>query len=203
MRRIFVAGIGTDVGKTVVSAILAEALNADYFKPVQCGELDNTDSMKVRAWISNDKTVVHKEAHLLAGFKSPHAAARDEGVDIRIKEIHLPDTDNTLIIEGAGGLMVPLNDSEMVVDLISHFEAETVLVSQNYLGNINHTLLSVELLKSRGLDITGIYFNGGSVPATEEIILSYSGLKCLGRIEEEPAITREVISGYAEQFDTI
>ena len=203
MRRIFVTGIGTEVGKTVVSAVLVEALKADYFKPIQCGDLDNSDSINVRMLVGNMQSVIHEEYHRLKGFKSPHAAAKDEGLAITVKDIELPNTDNTLIIEGAGGLMVPLNDREMVVDLIAHFNAETVLVSQNYLGSINHTLLSVALLRSRGLNITGIVFNGAEVPATEEVILAYSGLKLLGRINQEADINREVVSKYATKFMNI
>ncbi|MBL4754976.1 MAG: dethiobiotin synthase [Flavobacteriales bacterium] len=203
MRRIFVTGIGTEVGKTVVSAVLVEALRADYFKPIQCGDLDNSDSMKVRGLISNTQSVVHKEYHRLKGFKSPHAAAQEEALEIAVEAFELPDTNNTLIIEGAGGLMAPLNDHEMVVDLIAHFDAETVLVSKNYLGSINHTLLSVELLRARGLKITGIIFNGESVPATEEVVLAYSGLKLLGRINNETEINNKVISEYAKKFTKI
>ena len=203
MRRIFVTGIGTDVGKTVVSAVLVEALKADYFKPIQCGDLDNSDSMRVRSLIGNTRSVVHQEHHRLKGFKSPHAAAKEEDLKIAVEDIELPDTDNKIVIEGAGGLMVPLNDREMVIDLISHFNAETVLVSQNYLGSINHTLLSVELLRSRGLNITGIIFNGDEVPATEEVVLAYSGVPLLGRINREAQINRVMIEQYAEKFTKI
>jgi dethiobiotin synthetase len=147
--------------------------------------------------------MIHKEAYRLSGFMSPHAAAKEDGVELAVCDIHLPDTENTIIIEGAGGLMVPLNDREMVVDLIAHFDAETVLVSQNYLGSINHTLLSVELLQSRGLSITGLIFNGDAVPATEEVILEYTGLKCLGRIKQEENLNKEVISQYAAKFQGI
>ena len=203
MRRIFVAGIGTDIGKTVISAVLVEALKADYFKPIQCGELDDTDSMRVSSLVSNTQSIIHQEYYRLKGFMSPHAAANEEGVRISIEEIELPDTTNTLVIEGAGGLMVPLNDHEMVVDLISHFNAETVLVSQNYLGSINHTLLSIELLKSRGLPITGIIFNGDPLPATEEVILSSTGIQYLGRVKREQELNAAVISGYASEFRNI
>ena len=203
MRRIFVTGIGTNVGKTVVSAVLVEALKADYFKPIQCGSLDDSDTMWVRKLVENTQSMIHKEAYRLSGFMSPHAAAKEDGVELAVCDIHLPDTENTIIIEGAGGLMVPLNDREMVVDLIAQFDAETVLVSQNYLGSINHTLLSVELLQSRGLSITGLIFNGDAVPATEEVILEYTGLKCLGRIKQEENLNKEVISKYAAKFQGI
>ena len=203
MRKIFVAGIGTEIGKTVVSAVLCEALEADYFKPIQCGSLNETDSMMVQSWVSNHKSVVHQESVRLKGFKSPHAAAEEEGVEIHVAQIKIPDTDNTIVIEAAGGLMVPLNNEELVIDLIGSLGAETVLVSRNYLGSINHTLLSVEILNSRGYQITGIIFNGDSVPSTEKVILAHTGLNCLGRIALEPEINREVISRYAEQFRSI
>ncbi len=203
MRKLFVAGIGTDVGKTVISAVLVEALKADYFKPIQCGSLDDSDTMWVRKLVENTQSTIHEEAYRLNGFMSPHAAAKEDGVKLEVNSIDLPDTENTIIIEGAGGLMVPLNDREMVVDLISHFDAETVLVSQNYLGSINHTILSVELLKARGIKIAGLIFNGDTVPATEEVILEYTGVSCLGRIEQEENLNKEVISQYAVKFQGI
>jgi dethiobiotin synthetase len=203
MRKLFVAGIGTDVGKTVISAVLVEALKADYFKPIQCGSLDDSDTMWVRKLVENTQSIIHEEAYRLNGFMSPHAAAKEDGVKVEVNSIDLPDTENTIIIEGAGGLMVPLNDREMVVDLISHFDAETVLVSQNYLGSINHTILSVELLKARGIKIAGLIFNGDTVPATEEVILEYTGVSCLGRIEQEENLNKEVISQYAVKFQGI
>ena len=203
MRKLFVAGIGTDVGKTVISAVLVEALKADYFKPIQCGSLDDSDTMWVRKLVENTQSTIHEEAYRLKGFMSPHVAAKEDGVKLEVNSIELPDTQNTIIIEGAGGLMVPLNDQEMIVDLISHFDAETVLVSQNYLGSINHTILSVELLKTRGIKIAGLIFNGDTVPATEEVILDYTGVPCLGRIEQIEMLNKEVISQLAVKFQGI
>jgi len=203
MRKLFVAGIGTDVGKTVISAVLVEALKADYFKPIQCGSLDDSDTMWVRKLVENTQSTIHEEAYRLKGFMSPHVAAKEDGVKLEVNSIELPDTQNTIIIEGAGGLMVPLNDQEMIVDLISHFDAETVLVSQNYLGSINHTILSVELLKARGIKIAGLIFNGDTVPATEEVILDYTGVPCLGRIEQIEILNKEVISQLAVKFQGI
>lgn len=203
MRRLFVTGIGTGIGKTVVSAILAEALEADYWKPIQCGELDNTDSMRVLEWISNKKTVIHQEAYRLKGFMSPHAAAKQENIVISLESIILPDTSNNIIIEGAGGLMVPLNNEMLIVDLIQHLNAEVIIVSENYLGSINHTLMTLEILKSRGIGITGIIFNGGENQETESVILEYTGVVALGRINKEQSIDAGVISKYATQFKNI
>jgi dethiobiotin synthetase len=196
MKSFFVTGIGTDVGKTIASAILVEALRADYWKPIQAGDLNNTDRMKVRTLISNTKSIIHPESYLLSRAMSPHAAAQADKIKIKIKKIILPKTANTLIIEGAGGLMVPLNNESLVIDLIKKFKSEVILVSRNYLGSINHTLLSVEALKSRNIPIAGIIFNGKSTKSSEEYILKHSGLKCLLHIEEEKKIDKKIIFKY-------
>jgi dethiobiotin synthetase len=201
MRKLFITGIGTDVGKTVVSAVLVEALKADYWKPVQTGSFFSTDTSKVSKWVSNPSSVFHPEKYLLKQPMSPHAAAELEEIEIAFNAIKLPNTSNTLIIEGAGGLMVPLNRKKFIIDLIEKFDAEVVLVVQNYLGSINHTLLSIDVLKHRGLKILGLVFNGIPHALSEDIILEYSGLKLLGRINKEKEITAEVISRYAKEFE--
>jgi dethiobiotin synthetase len=200
MRKIFVTGIGTDVGKTVASAILCEALQADYWKPVQTGSYFSTDSDKLKKYIRNERTKIHPESYVLRQYMSPHAAAELEGKHITLDSIHVPQTDNILVIEGAGGIMVPLNDKEFIVDLIIKCEAEVVLVIQNYLGSINHSILSIDALKFRNIPVMGIVFNGPPHKLSEDIILSYSGLKCLGRIQKEANINRDVIAKYAELF---
>lgn len=200
MKRIFVTGIGTDVGKTVASAILCEALQADYWKPVQTGSYFSTDSDKLKKYLTNSKTQIHPEAYVLRQYMSPHAAAELEGKHITLDSINVPATDNTLIIEGAGGIMVPLNEKEFIVDLIIKTKADVVLVIQNYLGSINHSLLSIDALKFRNIPVMGIVFNGPPHKLSEDIILNYSGLKCIGRIQKETVINREVVWKYAEQF---
>lgn len=200
MRSIFVTGTGTGVGKTVVSAVLAESLGADYWKPIQAGGLDSSDTMKVKSLVSNQGIVFHEEAYCLSQPMSPHAAAAIDGVEIKISKIVFPETDNTLIIEGAGGLMVPLNQHELMIDLIEKSEAETVLVVQNYLGSINHTLLSIEVLKSRNITVLGIIFNGKENKSSETFILAHSGICCLGRIPEEQVIDRFMVQRNAEKF---
>ena len=203
MRKLFVTGIGTGVGKTVVSAILTEALKADYWKPVQAGESYNTDTMKVQRLVSNKVSVFHPESYRLTGFMSPHAAAAIDNVIIDFDNIRPPDTDKTLIIEGAGGLMVPLNDDKLVIDLIKYLNAEVILVSQNYLGSINHTILSIEALINRNINVSGLIFNGKPNNTSENIILNRSGLKCLGRIDEEKEINKETVFKYARLFKNI
>lgn len=201
MRKIFVTGIGTDVGKTLVSSILVEALKADYWKPVQTGSFFSTDTAKVQKWVSNSESKFHPEAYCLKQYMSPHAAAELEQTEILLSKINLPDTENTLIIEGAGGLMVPLNRSEFMIDMITKFDGEVILVVQNYLGSINHTLLSVEALKSRGLNILGLIFNGPPHQLSEDIILDTTKLKLLGRINKETDLDKSVISRYAKTFE--
>ncbi|MBN8696731.1 MAG: dethiobiotin synthase [Bacteroidetes bacterium] len=201
MRKIFVSGIGTDVGKTVVSSVLVEALKADYWKPVQTGSFFSTDTAKVQKLISNSESKIHPESYLLKQYMSPHAAAELENTEISLSNITVPDTSNTLIIEGAGGLLVPLNRKEFMIDMIKKFDAEVVLVVQNYLGSINHTLLSVEALKNRGLKILGMVFNGPPHQLSEDIILEHTGLKLLGRISKETELNKEVIARYAKEFE--
>lgn len=200
MKKIFVTGIGTDVGKTVVSAILTEALEADYWKPIQAGGLEFSDSIKVENLISNTKTKIHQEGIKLNSPMSPHAAAEIDNVEISLTDFSLPETNNNLIIEGAGGLMVPLNDKDLIIDLIQHLAIDVVLVSQNYLGSINHTILSIDALKNRGINVIGIIFNGNSNKETEKYILNYSSLPCLGRIEQHTEINKEIILKYKQQF---
>lgn len=198
--RYFVAGIGTDVGKTVASAILCEALHADYWKPVQAGDLNHSDSIKVGNLIGNLKSKIHPESYKLLYPLSPHASADLSHITVEAHNINLPNTENSLIIEGAGGLMVPINHDTLYIDLIPKFKAEVILVSRHYLGSINHSLLSAEALKSRNISVKGILFIGEKNEATEDIILKLSNLKLLGRIDESPSITKEFILEQSQKF---
>jgi len=172
--RIFVTGIDTEVGKTVVSAILVEALNADYWKPVQAGDLDNTDSHKVGRYIANSASVIHSEGFRLNTPASPHVSARIDGIEISLDSLNPPLVENSLVIEGAGGLMVPLNDDgDMMLDLLLKTATKVVLVSRNYLGSINHTLSAFEVLKSKGVKVDLLVFSGEENKESEAIIESY------------------------------
>lgn len=197
----FITGIGTNIGKTVASAILTEALEADYWKPIQSGDLGNSDSLKVKNLITNTKSKIHPETYRLNHAMSPHAAAKLDNITINLDKIYFPKTKNNLIIEGAGGLMVPLNEHELIIDLIKKLNVEVILVSQNYLGSINHTLLSLETFKVRKLKIKGIIFNGKPNLETENYILNYSGVKCIGRIDEHKTINKEVVLRYKNTFN--
>ncbi len=200
-KQFVVAGIGTEIGKTVASAVLVEALWADYWKPVQSGALTDSDTATVRRLVSNPKSQFHPEAYRLMQPLSPHAAAELDGVRIDLARMTLPQTDNALVIELAGGLMVPLNDRELNIDWVQRLGLPVVLVSRNYLGSINHTLLSVEVCRNRNVPVLGLLFNGPTVPASETFILTYTGLPCLGRIRQEDQITQAVVSRYADALD--
>lgn len=192
-KAIFVTGIGTGIGKTMVSAALVEKLKADYWKPIQSGDLDNSDTKTVRNLISNTVSAFHPETYGLTQPFSPHKSAAIDKITIDENKFVLPKTDNSLIIEGAGGLMVPLNDRFLIIDLIKHLEIPVVLVTQNYLGSINHTLLSVDALRKRDIPIKGIIFNGVKDIYSKDYILEYTGLQLLGHIPEYPVIDKKTI----------
>jgi len=202
MKKYFITGIGTEVGKTIASAIITQALEADYWKPVQAGELDSSDSMKIADLIDNDKSIFHPEAYRLNQPMSPHAAAERDGVEIEISSFETPKTDNHLVIEGAGGLLVPLNNKDTILDLIHHLDCEVILVSRHYLGSINHTLMSIELLKQRNIPIKGILFNGDENKDTESIITEMSGVEVIGRIDELEDLNKSCINTIAQDLKT-
>ena len=192
-RPLFITGIGTGVGKTIVSAILVEKLKADYWKPIQSGDLDNTDTMMVRSLVSNSISKFHPEAYRLTQPFSPHKSAALDGITIDPEKIVAPETDKQLVIEGAGGLMVPLNANFLMIDLIKKLDAEVVLVSQNYLGSINHTLLSIELLRNKGVHIRYLVFNGQTDEWSETVIKQYAGNTNVFRIPVFDEIERQSI----------
>lgn len=197
--KLFITGIGTDVGKTVASAIITQALEADYWKPIQAGDLDNSDSHKVKSKLKNEKSKVYPNSYALNTPASPHLAAQLDNITIDLNKIIEPSTDNHLVIEGAGGILVPLNNHDCIIDLIKP-DYKVIIVSRHYLGSINHTLLTFEALKSRKIEVAGIIFSGDENKATEEIILSKTKAKCIGRIENEPYFDENVVAYYADLF---
>ena len=196
----FITGIGTEIGKTISSAVLVEKLKADYWKPIQAGDLSNSDTIKVQNLISNSISKFHPEVYRLTQPFSPHYAAELDGVNIDLNEIIIPQTNNSLIIEGAGGLMVPINRKDLMIDLIQKLDVEVILISRNYLGSINHTLLSVEALKSKNIYLKGIIFNGVKNEASESIILERTGLNYLGRVPEMENINKLTIKGSGDSL---
>jgi len=198
MKRIFITGISTDVGKTIAAAIVTESLNADYWKPVQAGDLTNTDSHKVAGLISNEKTRIHKSSYELKTPMSPHAAAEIDKLTIDISQIIEPQTTNHLVIEGAGGLLVPLNEKDTILDIIKA-NYQVIVVSRHYLGSINHSLLTIDSLKQKGFNVA-VIFSGNEHPSTEDIIIRKTGVKVIGRIEEETNFDKSLIKQYAAKF---
>lgn len=197
--KLFITGIGTDVGKTVASAIVTQALEADYWKPVQAGDLELSDTHKVKNQVANEKSYFHTNAYALNTPASPHLAAELDGITIDLNQIKEPETNNHLVIEGAGGILVPLNNTDCIIDLIRP-DYKVIVVSRHYLGSINHTLLTIEALKSRNIPVAGIIFSGDENQATETIILNKTGVKCIGRIDNEPYFDANVIAYYADKF---
>mgnify|MGYP003402281143 CR=1 FL=1 len=197
--KLFITGIGTDVGKTIAAAIVTQALEADYWKPIQAGDLDHSDSHKIKRYISNTKTIVHPNSYQLNTPASPHWAAELDNVIIDLQQIVEPTTNNNLVIEGAGGVLVPLNTTDCIIDIIQP-DYKVIVVSRHYLGSINHTLLTVEALQNRNINIAGILFSGAENKATESIILQKTKLTAIGRIDEEPYFDQNVIQYYADIF---
>ncbi|OWP62737.1 dethiobiotin synthase [Hymenobacter amundsenii] len=200
MEHLFITGIGTDVGKTFAAAVLTEALQADYWKPVQAGLTPTTDAGTVRGLVQNPISRFWPERHRLALPASPHAAAAAEGLTLQPTDFELPATKNHLVVEGAGGLLVPLAPGFLVADLVQQLGLAVVVVSRHYLGSINHTLLTLEALQARQIPVRGLLFNGEPTPATEEAILSYYDGPVLPRLLPEPAVTPAVVSRYAAEF---
>ncbi len=200
-KTIFVTGISTEVGKTVASAIVTEALQADYWKPVQAGDLDNGDAHKVEKLISNKKTVIHPNSYALTHPMSPHAAAELDEVSVELTKIVPPETSNHLVIEGAGGLLVPLNNTDTILDLIQP-NYKVIVVSRHYLGSINHTLLTLRALELKGIK-PFLIFSGDENKGTETIIEKMGNATVLGRIDEEPYFDKNVVLEYAATFQEV
>ncbi|MFT5581465.1 MAG: dethiobiotin synthetase [Psychromonas sp.] len=195
--KVFVTGIGTDVGKTVVSAILCEAFKLDYWKPIQAGDLDDGDKHKIQAYCSSPR--IHPEGYRLTQPMSPHAASKRDGISISLDKIILPQTENNLLIEGAGGWMVPMNDEgDTFADFAKSNSLPTILVSRHYLGSINHTLLTLESMRLRGIDLLGVIFVGEENTETESIILSTAETVSLGRIPICPEVNEAFVRDQAE-----
>lgn len=195
MKPIFITGTGTDVGKTLVAAIVTEALHADYWKPVQAGYDDGTDSLLIEQYISNTVSVIHPELYRLKMPASPHLSAPAEQKEIKLNKIisHVPKTKNRLLIEGAGGLMVPLNKKDLMIDLIKKLKARVIIVSKNELGSINHSLLTAAVLKKEKIDVLGWIFTE-EYQRYEEEIAEWSGFPLIARVKHLENISKETIN---------
>jgi len=195
MNPIFICGIDTNVGKTIFSAIITQKLGGTYWKPIQTG--DDNDTEKVKNIVSNKNASYLSEIYKFKTPSSPHDASEKENVIIKKSDFVLTEK-NPLIIEGAGGIMVPLNYNGLTfLDIMKLWNVETIIVSKNYLGSINHTLLTWTALKNYGIKIKGIVFNGISNLSTEKVIENITGLPILLRIKEEKEITKTTIINYS------
>ena len=198
-KSIFITGIDTGIGKTVASAIIREALKADYWKPIQCGDLDQSDTLKVKS-LASTQGQFFKERFSLKNPLSPHQAAAKEGLSISLSDFSLPQTNNWLVIEGAGGVLVPLNDKNTILDLIKKLKTPAIVVTKNYLGSLNHTLLTIAALRSRDIPIAGLIFNGEKNPELENFLCKKTGLPHLLSIKEEEHLSKNIITSYANQL---
>ena len=193
----FITGIDTDIGKTIASSVFVEALEADYWKPIQCGDLEYSDTMKVQDLVTKKNTRFHPEHLRLKTPASPHLAAEIENIKIDFDKIELPKTSNKLVIEGAGGILVPLNEKDFIIDLAKKFKAKVILVTKNYLGSLNHTLLSLNYLKINQIDIKGMIFNGSPNHKLENFLCERTGVPKITNIFQEAKLNKEIIRNYA------
>lgn len=205
--KIFVTGTDTDVGKTVVSAILVAGLQAVYWKPVQSGftdsaaDTENTDSKWIRSILKLSEERICKERFALSEPLSPHAAAKIDGVKIDLKDFELPVTGGRpLIVEGAGGVLVPLNDQHLMLDLMEKFSLPVVVVARSGLGTINHTLLTLRVLKERGLTVLGVVMNGAKNQSNREAIERFGQCRVLAELEPMRVLSREKIEAEFSRF---
>lgn len=198
-RTLVVTGTDTDVGKTVFAAGLAAATGAIYWKPIQAGLEDGGDSVRVAALGVES---VFPEAYRLSTPCSPHRAASLDGVRIDAERLALPPLDGPLVVEGAGGVLVPIHDDLLYADLFARWGAPVVLVARTALGTINHSLLSIEALRARGVPILGIAFVGPSVPDSEETIARVGRVRRLGRLPWlDPLDAGTLAAAFADAFD--
>lgn len=197
---VIIAGIHTGIGKTICSAVICQALGYDYWKPVQAGDLENSDSVFIQKNVSNPLCTIHPEAYRLSIPASPHYAAEVDGITIVRSNINLPASNNNIVVETAGGIMSPLAYNYLNIDLIEQLSIPVLLVSNNYLGSINHTLLSIAALKQRNIFLKGIVFSGESNPATESFIRQYSDIPILFSIPVLSEINATSIDNFTKQF---
>lgn len=195
-----VAGIGTEIGKTLISAIFTQALQADYWKPIQSGNPEDADALFIKKMTRLPDLKVWDSSYVLSQPLSPHTAAEIDGITIDLEKIQLPQTNKPLIVELAGGILVPINDHQTNLDLIKKLALPVLLVSKNYLGSINHTLLTYQLLKENKIPMLGIVFNGPSNPSGEKFILNYTHLPVVLRVHQEREISPETIIRYAKSI---
>ena len=201
MQGFFVTGTDTDVGKTVVSAWLMSHLDADYWKPVQAGTEPETDALTVRRLAQISAHRILPEAYVLPEPMAPHEAARRAGIAIDMARLELPATDRLLVVEGAGGMLVPLTEEAYVIDLAAQLQLPIILVARSTLGTINHSLLSIEALRRRGLPLAGVVMNGPETPHNRAAIEHYGQVDIVAEIPWLPEVTRATLLAIEPELD--
>ncbi|SOC91585.1 dethiobiotin synthetase [Rhizobium sp. AN5] len=200
--RFVVSGTDTGIGKTVFSAALTHALQAHYWKPVQSGLEEETDSEVVERLGGVPRTRILPEAYRLKMPASPHLSARLDNVTIEPELLLPPETDGPLVIEGAGGLLVPLTDTLLFVDIFARWRIPLILCARTSLGTINHTLLSFEALRLRAIPVHGVVFIGDENRENQRIIADIGRVRSLGRLPRIPEMTGEALHhAFTQQFD--
>ena len=200
----FVTGTDTNVGKTVLSALLVAALEAVYWKPVQTGAIEGTDRESVRRWTEATEERLPLERYRFDPPVSPHLAAREAGVQIKLDEIKFPAGlgNRTWIVEGAGGVMAPINENELMRDLMKRIGFPVVIAARTALGTINHTLLTLAALREAGVPICGVALIGDENVENRRAIEHFGKVRVIGRIPVLPEINRAaLLDAYEKQFD--
>lgn len=197
---IIIAGIHTGIGKTICSSVICQALGYDYWKPVQAGDLENSDSVFIKKNVSNPFCTIHRESYRLRIAASPHYAAATEGIEIKKDDFVLPVSSNNIVVETAGGIMTPLSNDLLNIDLIEQLQLPVILVAANYLGSINHTLLSWSVLQNRKIKTLGIVFVGEAVNASQQYILAHTKLPLLFSIPPFEQLNKETIIAFSKSI---
>jgi len=202
--RFFITGTDTGIGKTVVSALLCAALDAYYWKPIQTGTREGTDSRTVARIAERPRTKILRECYRFAPPVSPHLAAQKAGVRIDFDKIRLPaiGVKENLIVEGAGGVLVPINDAQLMTDLMKHFGFPVLLVARTTLGTINHTLLSLAALRTARLSVRGVIMAGKPAPDNRKAIERYGRTPVVGVVPPLAKLTRAtLLAAFRKTFD--
>ena len=197
----FITGTDTDVGKTVVAAWCMLHTEADYWKPTQSGLEPTTDTKIIQTYTELDKTRFHAETYRLTQPLSPHEAARRDGIIIEMEKFQMPKARRSLIVEGAGGLMVPLNENNLVIDLIKQLNIPAILVCRSGLGTINHTLLSLKALKARDIEVKGIIINGPKTPHNRQALEEYGKVPVIVEIDQLDSVSKETLLEIKPEID--
>ena len=202
MVQYFVTGTDTDVGKTVAAAWLMLHLNAAYWKPIQSG-LEEKDIDRMKDYTSAPDERFFPSTYELTQPLSPHESARRDNVKIQMSEFNLPDTDQNLIVEGAGGLMVPINEGQFVIDMITHLNIPAILVARSGLGTINHTLLSLEAMHKRGIEVAGLIMSGEKSPHNRQALEEYGDVPIIAEIDHLDAVKKESLLAIQPEIDLL